>query len=71
MPAIVAGMITGVTWFTACDRAADGVPDPLNSAPGAVRAGTMSSSGIAGSGLAFPGQDETLTMRERIQRELR
>jgi len=28
MPAIVAGMITNVTWFTACDCAVDGVPLP-------------------------------------------
>jgi hypothetical protein len=26
MPAIVAGMITDVTWFIACDCAVDGVP---------------------------------------------
>jgi hypothetical protein len=34
-----------------------------------VRTGIMSSSGIAGSGLAFSGEDETLTAGERIQRE--
>jgi hypothetical protein len=28
MPAIVAGMITDVTWFIACDCAVDGVPLP-------------------------------------------
>jgi hypothetical protein len=32
-----------------------------------VRTGAMSSSGITGSGLAFSGEDETLTVGEHIQ----